>query len=40
MEDRELLSVEALVWLREQGYAEADHEERMRLIKEAREIFG
>ena len=34
-----LLSLEALAWLKEQDYAHADHETRMALICEAREIF-
>jgi len=36
----ELLSLEALAWLQGQGYAEADHERRMDLIREAKELFG
>lgn len=35
----ELLSVEALEWMKEQGYAKADHETRMELIKQARKLF-
>lgn len=40
MENSGLLSLEALVWLNEQGYRDADHETRMRLIREAKELFA
>ena len=33
-----LLSMEALEWLKEQGYESADHETRLRLIREAKEL--
>ena len=36
----DLLSLEALQWLKDNGYASADHDKRMELIKEAKEIFG
>ena len=35
-----LLSMDAIQWLKEHGYANADHETRMRLIAEVKEIFG
>lgn len=37
--DDDLLSVEALNWLIEMGYAKADHETRMKLIQMAKENF-
>ena len=33
-----MLSIEALEWLKEQGYAEADHERRIELIREAKKL--
>ena len=39
MNDKELLSFEALMWLREHGFGEADHEQRVELIRTARELY-
>ena len=36
----DLLSLDALEWLKKQGYAKADHKTRMELIKDAREMFA
>ena len=35
----DLLSIDALEWLKENDYAKADHETRIKLIKEAKELF-
>lgn len=37
--EKDLLSVEALMWLKENGYSTANHEERMELIRTAKEMF-
>jgi hypothetical protein len=34
-----LLSLDALAWLKENGYRDASHEERTELIRQAKEIF-
>lgn len=38
--EKDLLSIEALEWLKNNDYAHADHETRMSLIAEARELFS
>ena len=40
MKNNELLPIEAIMWMKEHGYADADHETRMALICEAKKLFG
>lgn len=40
MENLGLLPMEAIEWMMEQGFRDADHDTRMNLIREAREIFS
>lgn len=39
MENLGLLPMDAIIWLMEQGFRDADHNKRMELIREAREHF-
>lgn len=39
MNDGGLLSLEALAWLKSQDYANKSHDERMELIRQAKEMF-